>query len=1262
MENVKSTLTLKVSLAVLNSDTVMERLKESTIDIRTVEIESTCKLHRVLSKYALPSSLNVLRINDNNLNLKDISELLKSSSSLSSLHILVLCHTMFEDSSFYALISVLGNCKDLISLSLTNNGLTKLEVNCLIITFESMRNLEKLNLSKSNITETQANAILQNLEQANKIASLDLSHNALQGKEIILGICQLQSLQEVDLSHNYIRFFPLPDFKGKHDSCSNINNISLSSNHMTPRDVSLFCSLIKSDLLRLNLDFNHVGNSVLCLCSMRCKFKHLKVLSLANTDISGAVDALAALLSCLGELEELNLSSNNLISADFQQLQSPLSKMSQLKRLNLSNNPDGISILLEEILPSLKNLEELRLSNTHINCDDLKRISDSLASLKSVKYLELGMNAIGPDGIRTLANILKGFPVLEWLDLSRCFLQQDDVIVLCHGLVPLKEIKHLNFSGNMIGSGVLGDDWFLPSTLEELVLSDILHGVELFKIMKPLHNLTKLHLTNLKLRPCDVDVLATTLSSFPKLEELTLANIVVANVNLDKLFSAIKSLGSIKNIELSDITLHNDIVLSDMLSSLLCLEELVLSGMSVVDMDEKRFFGAIKLLNRLRKLDLGGINVREAKALLDMLPSLLLLEEIVFPAVVLGDIGGTVGYFGALVSLRYLKNVDFRWTKMCTSAKEGLARTLPSLQMLQRVVLGEMIGSDNEIYVALGNLKYLKEVDLDKTYSIQTGTAETLGRVLPSWTLLEKLVLHGIRHCDEYVEQLFAALGNLEYLKELHLYCINATEALARVLPALTLLEKLVLKLHHYNVECDEQLFFAALGNLKYLKELHLVNVNITEPGTKALGYVFPSLTLLEKLVLECFSAVNVCASEKLFAALGSLKYLKELHLVELNISKPATEALADVLPSFTLLEKLVLEDIGNVYSYEWHKKLFAALENLKYLKELHLVEIIISKPVIDALDHVLPSLTLLEKVVLKTNNYDDSEQLFTALGNLKNLKGLHFVDINITQPDIEALARVLPSLTLVELSHIDVECQEQLFAAPGNLKYLKELHSVTMNITKPGGIQALAHVLPSLTLLEKLELKKGVGDDDECHEQLFAALGNLKYLRELQLEHLRVSKTGAEALVRASPSLQMLKVLGRVALENDQGVFRALRELRFLEALDLEGTEITKAGVAALADVIPLLGLLKKLRLYDISFKDTSDDQLFTAVGSLSFLNELKLRYSTVTQAGGDSLTATLPRLRNLRKFRLPLIENDKDGTLGKNLKEAASFVPDVR
>ena len=986
----ESTSTVKISLAVLNNDALIKRLNESTIDIHTVEIESTCKLHLVLSRYSLPSCLKVLRIKDNSFNFEDIEDLATSLSNVNSLCELQLLRTKFEEyKCFNAFLCVLRySGKSLTSLSLTNNGLTKEEITSLITTIRSMRNLKKLNLSKSNITEAQANVLLQELEQGNIIASLDLSHNALRGNEIIIGICQLQSLQEVDLSHNLIRFSPLPDFEEKHDSLStNTKYISVSSNHLMPDDISQLCSLIGSDLLKLNLDFNHVCNSIWSLCSIRLRIKHLKVLSLENTYISdaSAVHGLATLLSSVRVLEELNLSSNNLVLADFQELQSPLSNLSQLKRLNLSNNPDGISTLLEKILPSLKNLEELWLSNTHLNCDDLNAICNSLAFLKSLKYLELSMNSIRSEGIRELANILKEFPLLERLDLSRSCLQDDDINVLCQSLVPLKKLKYLNLSGYTIDCQILDDAWFLPSTLEELILSDVIHGEKLFAKIKPLRSLKKLHLTKLKLRACDVEILATTLSSFPKMEELSLAGIVVA--------------GSCEY-------------------DCKCYEQL---------------------------------------------------------------------------------------------------------------------------FTALGKLKYLKELELSKMHISETTGAEALTRVLPSLTLLEKLVLGASNPYDECDEQLFAALGNLKYLKELDLSRINinktGAEALARVLPSLTLLEKLVLR---YIPSDDEykELLFAALGNLKYLKELYLIKIYIRKTDAEVLARVLPSLTLLEKLVLGYILSDDEC-NEQLFAALGNVKYLKELDLSRININKTCAEALARVLPSLTLLEKLVL---GHTLSDdECNEQLFAALGNLKYLKELDLSEVRIRKTDAEVLARVLPSLMLLEKLVLRYILSDDecNEQLFAAFGNFKYLKELNLGRMYINKTGTEALARVLPSLMLLEklvlgYNPSDDEYNEHaLLAALENLKYLKELDIGFIHITKTAA-EAFARVLPSLMLLEKLVLE-WIDCDDECNEQLFAALANFKYLKELDLGVVCINKTGAATLITTLPRLSSLKEFWLPRIENDE-------------------------------------------------------------------------------------------------------------------------------
>ena len=103
----------------------------------------------------------------------------------------------------------------------------------------------------------------------------------------------------------------------------------------------------------------------------------------------------------------------------------------------------------------------------------------------------------------------------------------------------------------------------------------------------------------------------------------------------------------------------------------------------VANMDYERFFSAVKLLTHLRKLNLGGVRVCE-NDLFDMLSSLPILEEIVFPDVDLTNTDCMTGYFSSLESLRYLKNLDLRYTDIYGSG--ALARVLPSL--LEKLVLG----------------------------------------------------------------------------------------------------------------------------------------------------------------------------------------------------------------------------------------------------------------------------------------------------------------------------------------------------------------------------------------------------------------------------------------------------------------------------------------------------------------------------------------------------------------------------------------------
>ena len=1034
LENIRSTGKLEISLTILNDDHLLKRLNESTINIHTVEIRSTCKLEEVLKKFPLPPCLKSLRIIDNNLDYEDVFSLIRSLSTIKSLRELHLFRTRFRG-SFHCFLSVLIECSDVQSLCLTDNCLTKQELNYFKPVFESMKSLKNLRLSKNNLTEAQANDILQKHGEGKTIVSLDLSHNTLQGDEILSKICKLKSLDELNLSHNYIRFPQLRSLdEESHNFLANAKIISLSSNHMTSDDIILFPSWIRSDLVSLNLDANHVGWSICCLCSLR--IKDLKVLSLASTDVCGAaVQGLTKILSSTRQLEELNLSSNNLMLEDFQQLVSPLSSLTKLKKLNLNNNLGGMLVVLEKILPRIKCLEELRLSNTHLNGEDCNEFFESLKLSKELKYLDLSNNAIGSFGAKALANILMSFPLLEGLDMSKCCIQEDEISVLCVGLKPLTKLRYLNLSGNRINADeILVDSLFSPSTsvLEEVILSDIIHGQKLFHCMISLQSrLRKLHLSEMKLRSRDVEALAKMLSSFFFLEELVLTDVDLTDRKCDQIFDAI---------------------------------------------------GKIKIL---KKLVLRGVTIDNTKSFFDMLSCLSVLDEIVFPEFEID--GSDTECFNVLQSQVYLKNLDLSEAKIFDG--KALADVLPALQLLERLVLGSALLDERQLILAVGKLKYLKELDLFRSGVDELG-AEALAEVLPSLQFLEILVLGYVKFNEGSNKQLFLAVAKLKYLKKL---------------------------------------------SLCYGKDGSTDLIPLTE--------VLPYLQFLEELTLQ-YLKFDDGSKTQLFHAIGRLQYLKKLNVCDSQIGKTDLIPLAEVLSSLQWLEELKLGDIPNFdiddddddYDDDdddddvCNAQLFCAIKELKSLKKLTLLFSGCIRLI--SLAKALSSLQWLEELLMESYSFFDrgetvdKTQLFHAVGKLKYLKKFTFGCFGRTQ-NHKALAEVLPSLQFLEKLDLeksvdDDESDIKLFKALGNLKYLKELALWKFGLTQADAVAALSEALVSLPLLEKLVLE--VNFAPGCDVHLFHAVEKLKCLGVLKFVCTSITQAGAVILINLLPTLRHLR------------------------------------------------------------------------------------------------------------------------------------------
>ena len=125
LETVKTTGRLKISLDLLKNNDLLKELNASTINIHTVEIQSSCELHKLINLYSIPSGVKVLLINNNNLNYEDIVALNGYLGSADGLDELDLSGTKCMKDYVSSYLMTLSSCRNLRKLCLTDNGLTE---------------------------------------------------------------------------------------------------------------------------------------------------------------------------------------------------------------------------------------------------------------------------------------------------------------------------------------------------------------------------------------------------------------------------------------------------------------------------------------------------------------------------------------------------------------------------------------------------------------------------------------------------------------------------------------------------------------------------------------------------------------------------------------------------------------------------------------------------------------------------------------------------------------------------------------------------------------------------------------------------------------------------------------------------------------------------------------------------------------------------------------------------------------------------------
>ena len=266
----------------------------------------------------------------------------------------------------------------------------------------------------------------------------------------------------------------------------------------------------------------------------------LRVLDLSWTTVTGCFSGfLPEPHPGLPKIEVLNLWETELYKDDLQHLLSMTYKLPKLHKLDLSHKTltGCLSSFLPDPHPGLPVLEELKLSRTALNKEDLKRLFSiiQLKKLPKLQVLDLSDNSLTGSLSRFLPDPHPGLPELEKLCLINTQLNKKDLQHLSHitqyNKLPL--LRCLGLSGNTLTgclSCVIPDNHQGLPQLEELNLwntalnkDDLKHLSHITQSNK-LPKVRVLDLSQITLMGCLSSLIPDNHYGLPKLEGLGLVN------------------------------------------------------------------------------------------------------------------------------------------------------------------------------------------------------------------------------------------------------------------------------------------------------------------------------------------------------------------------------------------------------------------------------------------------------------------------------------------------------------------------------------------------------------------------------------------------------------------------------------------------------------------------------------------------------------------------------------------------------------------
>ncbi|XP_063467935.1 protein NLRC5 isoform X8 [Symphalangus syndactylus] len=919
-------------------------------------------------------------------------------------------------------------------------------------------------------------------------------------------------------------------------------------------------------------------------------------------------EALIALLQEGPQLEEVDLSGNQLEDEGCRLMAEAASQLRIARKLDLSDNGlsvTGVHCVLRAV-SACWTLAELHISLQH------KTVVFMFAQGPEEQegpQESFSGNALGDEGAARLAQLLPGLGALQSLNLSENGLSLDAVLGLARCFSTLQWLFHLDISFEsqhiLLRGDKTGRDIWATGSLPDFPAGAEFLGFRQRCIPR------SLCLSECPLEPPSLTRLCATLKDCPGPLELQLSCVFLSDQSLETLLDCLPQLPQLSLLQLSQTGLSpkSPFLLANTLS--LCprvkkvdLRSLHHATLHFRSNEEQegvccgRFTGC-------------SLSQEHVESLCWLLSKCKDLSQVDLSANLLGD-SGLRCLLECLPKVPISGSLDLSHNSVSQESALYLVETLPSCPRVREASVN--LGSEQSF-----RIHFSREDQAGKTLRLSECSfrPEHVSRLATGLSQSLQLTELTLTQCCLGQKQLAILLSLMG--RPAGLFNLRVQEPWADRAGVLSLLEVCAqasgsvteISISETQQQLCVQLEFPRQEENPEAVALRLAHCDLGTHHSLLVGQLIETCARLQQLSL---SQVNLCEDDDassllLQSLLLSLSELKTFRLTSSCVSTEGLAHLASGLGHCHHLEELDLSN--NQFDEEGTKALMRALEGKWMLKRLDLSHLLLSSSTLALLTHGLSHMTCLQSLRLNRNSIGDVGccHLSEALRAATSLEELDLSHNRIGDAGVQHLATVLPGLP--ELRKIDLSVN---------------------SISPAGGVQ-LAESLVLCRRLEELMLGCNALGDPTA---LGLAQELPQHLRVLHLPFSHLGPGGALSLAQAldgSPSLEEISLA-----ENNLagGVLRFCKELPLLRQIDLVSCKIDNQTAKLLTSSFTSCPALEVILLSWNLLGDEAAAELAQVLPQMGRLKRVDLEKNQITALGAWLLAEGLAQGSSIQVIRL--------------------------